>query len=131
MSLSVSRIVIGRTRVYRRREAGETGDDRVASLFSACPAAPEAGHLRELEREDDMAGDLYGAYRAVITNTSDPVQQKRVQVRIPSVLGGATQWARVCRPFGAPTAAPRIGDEVLVVFEHGDPAYPYVIGGLW
>lgn len=78
-----------------------------------------------------MAGNLYGAYRAIIANTGDPIGKNRVQVRIPSVLGGATQWARVCRPFGGTGAAPRIGDEVLVVFEHGDPAEPYVIGSLW
>jgi uncharacterized protein involved in type VI secretion and phage assembly len=78
-----------------------------------------------------MAGGYFGAYRAIIANTGDPVGQNRVQVRIPAVLGGAMPWARVCRPFGAPAGAPRIGDEVLVVFEHGDPAEPYVIGSIW
>jgi uncharacterized protein involved in type VI secretion and phage assembly len=78
-----------------------------------------------------VAGNCFGAYKAMIGGTKDPSGAKRVQVRVPAVLGGAIVWARVCRPFGGTATLPQVGDEVLVVFEHGDPAQPYVIGSLW
>ena len=78
-----------------------------------------------------MAGSYFGAYRAVVGSTGDPSGGNRVQVKVPAVLGATMQWARVCRPFGGTASMPRIGDEVLVVFEHGDPAEPYVLGSLW
>jgi uncharacterized protein involved in type VI secretion and phage assembly len=78
-----------------------------------------------------MAGNYFGAYQAIVGGTGDPSGAKRVQVRIPALLGGATQWARVCRSFGGTAAPPQVGDKVLVVFEQGDPAQPYVIGSLW
>jgi hypothetical protein len=42
-------------------------------------------------REGQMEVYFYGACRATIANTGDPVSKNRVEVRIPSVLGGATQ----------------------------------------
>jgi uncharacterized protein involved in type VI secretion and phage assembly len=77
-----------------------------------------------------MAGSYFGAYRAIVGGTADPSGGKRVQVRVPAVLGGATQWAWVCQPYGGTAALPRVGWEVLVVFEEGDPAAPIVIGSL-
>jgi uncharacterized protein involved in type VI secretion and phage assembly len=80
-----------------------------------------------------MADRFYGVHRGVIGNTADPMKQNRVQVRLPAVPGGATQWAIVCRPFGSTAAGrtPQIGEEVLVAFENGDLQQPYVIGSLW
>jgi uncharacterized protein involved in type VI secretion and phage assembly len=47
----------------------------------------------------------------------------------------APLWARVVCPFaGAERGAflmPDVDDEVLVVFQNGDPSYPIVLGGLW
>jgi uncharacterized protein involved in type VI secretion and phage assembly len=47
----------------------------------------------------------------------------------------APLWARVACPFaGRDRGAflmPDVDDEVLVVFQNGDPSYPIVLGGLW
>ena len=77
-----------------------------------------------------MAGGFGGAYRGVVTNAADPTGAGRVQVRVPAVLGGTSQWAPVCRPFGAQGAAGRVGADVVVVFEGGDPQFPIVVGSL-
>ena len=78
-----------------------------------------------------MADRYFGAYRAVVGSTGDPIGANRVQVKITAVLGATMQWARVCRPFGGTASLPQIGDEVLVLFEQGDPSRPYVLGSLW
>jgi uncharacterized protein involved in type VI secretion and phage assembly len=44
-------------------------------------------------------------------------------------------WARLVAPGGGSGRGmlwiPEVNDEVLVAFEHGDPNFPVVIGGLW
>jgi type VI secretion system secreted protein VgrG len=48
---------------------------------------------------------------------------------------GSSGWVRVAHPAGrtdtAPAFIPEIGDEVLVVFEHGDPSRPIIVGSLY
>jgi Type VI secretion system/phage-baseplate injector OB domain/Protein of unknown function (DUF3540) len=68
----------------------------------------------------------FGLYRATVVEATDPQQSGRVQVTVPSLSGSAPSWAGTLRDLRRPEA----GDEVLVAFEAGDPARPYVIGVL-
>jgi uncharacterized protein involved in type VI secretion and phage assembly len=82
---------------------------------------------------------LYGVYPALVQSITDPDQQGRVRVRLPwspdSNGAGYEAWARLTTLMaGADRGTwfvPDPGDEVLVVFEGGDPRRPYVIGALW
>ena len=80
---------------------------------------------------------LYGAYPAVVTDIKDADQQGRVKIRLPWAPddAGYDLWARMATLMGGGNRGswfiPDVGDEVLVMFEAGDPRRPYVIGGLW
>jgi uncharacterized protein involved in type VI secretion and phage assembly len=82
---------------------------------------------------------LYGAYPAEVTNIKDPDGQGRVKVRLPwSPDGGGAgyeAWARLAVLMAGGNRGtwfvPDPGDEVLVMFEGGDPRRPYVVGALW
>jgi phage protein D/phage baseplate assembly protein gpV len=60
----------------------------------------------------------------------------RVKVSFPGLSDTFTSgWAPCARPMAGKDmgfyALPEPGDQVLVAFEHGDLAQPYVIGSLW
>jgi uncharacterized protein involved in type VI secretion and phage assembly len=81
---------------------------------------------------------LYGAYPARVTGLDDPDRQGRVKVQLPWAPdrdGGYEAWARLAVLMaGADRGTwfiPDPGDEVLVIFEGGDPRRPYVVGALW
>jgi uncharacterized protein involved in type VI secretion and phage assembly len=81
---------------------------------------------------------LYGVYPALVTDIADPDQQGRVKIRLPwspDSDGGYDVWARLALLMAGHNRGtwfiPDVGDEVLVVFEAGDPRHPYVIGALW
>lgn len=82
---------------------------------------------------------LQAAYLAVVADINDPLNHNRVQVRLVGFDDCTDQdaplWARVVCPFAGNNRGafliPDVGDEVLVVFQNGDPSYPLVIGGLW
>lgn len=80
---------------------------------------------------------LFGVYPAVVTDIKDPDQQGRVKVRLPWSPddAGYTVWARLATMMGGRNRGtwfiPDVEDEVLVMFEAGDPRRPYVVGGLW
>jgi uncharacterized protein involved in type VI secretion and phage assembly len=81
-------------------------------------------------------GRVYGVVTAIVTDNHDPEKIGRVRVRFPWLGEGAeTWWARLSAPAGGDQRGvwllPEVGDEVLVAFEHGDPRFPYVLGGLW
>jgi uncharacterized protein involved in type VI secretion and phage assembly len=97
-------------------------------LMHAGAAAAMAGH-----------GHWFGVYPALVSDIKDPESSGRVKVTLPwSPDNGSERyeaWARVATLMGGKQRGswfiPDVNDEVLVVFEAGDPRRPYVIGGLW
>jgi hypothetical protein len=79
---------------------------------------------------------FFGKYRGKVENNVDPMQQGRVQVSVPAVLGeGRLSWAMPCVPYAGPGvgffAVPPVGANVWVEFEGGDTDYPILSGCFW
>jgi uncharacterized protein involved in type VI secretion and phage assembly len=82
---------------------------------------------------------LQAVYLARVVSLSDPKSLNRVQVSLIAFDDFTNQdaplWARVVCPFAGKDRGaflmPDVDDEVLVLFQNGDPSYPLVIGGLW
>ena len=77
-----------------------------------------------------------GVIVGIVHENKDPKALGRVQVRLPGVTDEPiAHWARVAVPMAGPERGtfflPEKEDEVLVAFEHNDPARPYVLGALW
>jgi uncharacterized protein involved in type VI secretion and phage assembly len=96
--------------------------------------------LQRSERlPEGWGGRWYGVAPATVIDIADPEGHGRVQVTLPwcpDAGGGRYEaWARVATLFAGKDRGswfmPEVGDELLVAFEHGDPARPYVLGGLW
>jgi uncharacterized protein involved in type VI secretion and phage assembly len=93
-----------------------------------------AGYESALERNR-----LYGAYPAQVIDIKDPDRQGRVRVKLPwspDSAGGSYQvWARLAVLMAGNNRGtwfiPDQNDEVLLMFEGGDPRRPYVVGMLW
>jgi len=77
-----------------------------------------------------------GVVTGVVKSVEDPDQQGRVQVSFP-FLGGQNDstWAPVATLMSGKGRGswfmPEVGDEVLVAFNLGDVAHPFIIGFLW
>ncbi len=89
------------------------------------PLGPEADSTR-----------IYGAVVGVVSNIDDPESMGRVKVRFPWLKeDDESRWARLVSLMAGPDRGavfrPEVGDEVLLVFEHGDMRFPYVLGGVW
>lgn len=110
---------------YVLTEVTHTIDDRLGfvSEFSTTPPPP-------IERP-------VGAVTALgtVTRVDDPDKLGRVQVSLPAYEDVETGWLNVlCLGGGASKgiiALPNVGDRVLLLFAHGDPAAAIVLGGLY
>jgi len=95
--------------------------------------------LEVLAPRDEIAPDhdrIYGAVVGVVSSIDDPDGLGRVRVQFPWLKEDVeSRWARLMSFMaGADRGGvfrPEVGDEVLVLFEHGDLRFPYVIGGVW
>jgi hypothetical protein len=74
----------------------------------------------------------FGKYRGKVETNIDPMQQGRVQVSCPAVLGdGRMSWALPSAPFTGFFMIPPTGSNVWVEFEGGDPDHPIWSGCFW
>lgn len=79
---------------------------------------------------------FFGKYRGTVKNNVDPLQQGRVQVSCPAVLGdGQLSWAMPCSPYAGDQVGlflvPPNDANVWVEFEAGDPDSPILAGCFW
>jgi len=76
-----------------------------------------------------------GVLIGTVSDLQDPEKIGRVRVKLPQYAEQQTDWARIVSPMAGKDRGfffqPEVGDEVLVVFENGDPRRAYVLGGLW
>jgi uncharacterized protein involved in type VI secretion and phage assembly len=71
-----------------------------------------------------------------VKNVNDPQGLGRIQIRLPGPAGRESLvWARVATLMAGTDRGswfmPEPEDEVLIAFESGEPARPYVVGFLW
>jgi phage baseplate assembly protein gpV len=84
------------------------------------------------------ASKIRGVRLAIVVDNKDGDGNPgyRVKVVLPWLNEqDTTYWMRIAVPMGGPDRGtyvlPEIGDQVLVVFEHGDINRPIMIGALW
>lgn len=72
----------------------------------------------------------------IVSDNEDPEGMGRVKLTFPwRRAEDESNWARIAVPMAGGDRGtwflPEVGDEVLVAFEGGDLAHPYVLGALW
>lgn len=80
--------------------------------------------------------EWFGKYRGTVTSNLDPNRMGRLQVSCPEVLDlNLLAWAMPCVPFAGINEGfymmPRVGSNVWVEFEAGNPARPIWSGCFW
>ena len=80
----------------------------------------------------------FGVYPAIVTDLVDPDNKGRIQVKFPSFgQAGDTvrAWATLITPYADDDQGleilPEVDSQVVVAFEAGDPARPYIMGACW
>jgi uncharacterized protein involved in type VI secretion and phage assembly len=92
--------------------------------------------LAETTEGEATAGRVFGAVIGIVSNVADPDSLGRVKVKYPWLKDDSeSPWARVVSFMAGPSQGavfrPDTGHEVLVLFDHGDMRFPYVVGALW
>jgi len=104
-------------------------DIDISELLGGRPATPRS-------RSDAGRPRIDGVTLGIVSDVDDPEFIGRIKVSLPWLSGIVdSAWARVAVPWAGQRRGsyfvPRVDDEVLVAFRHGDPQFPYVIGFLW
>ncbi len=81
-------------------------------------------------------GRTAGVAVALVLDNQDPQGLGRIKVKFPAFSNDDIgHWARVAVLMAGDQRGtfflPEVGDEVLVAFEAGDIASPFILGGLW
>jgi uncharacterized protein involved in type VI secretion and phage assembly len=84
----------------------------------------------------NVPGRVYGAVVGIVSNNVDPQGMGRVKLYFPWLdAEDESGWARIASPMAGNGRGfwmlPEVGDEVLVMFAHGNIDQPYVLGALW
>lgn len=87
-------------------------------------------------QETTGQGAIYGVVIGIVTNNQDPEKLARVKVKFPWLSNeDESSWARIATPMAGKDRGsfflPEVDDEVLVMFEHGNLQFPYILGALW
>ena len=81
--------------------------------------------------EEKAAGVCVG----IVNDLNDPDNLGRVRVKFPHLGEKLSDWARPVSLMAGNERGtffrPEVGDEVIVIFEHGDPRFPYIVGSVW
>jgi uncharacterized protein involved in type VI secretion and phage assembly len=85
---------------------------------------------------DDNQVRFYGLYQAIVVDIIDPMERGRILVQL---VGNAERsgptWATLLTPYAdrdqGIEVLPEISSLVIVAFEAGDPAFPYIVGAFW
>jgi phage baseplate assembly protein gpV len=85
---------------------------------------------------DQVKRKFYGVTVGRVVDLLDPLTLGRVKVQLPMIDDlELSPWARVAVPMAGLMHGhyfiPNVGDEVLVAFENGELAAPYILGSLW
>ena len=113
-------------------------------LVLTIPPLPVLSHCKEnsfmigmdLLIPSEINARFYGVTVGVVTNIKDSEGLGRIKVKFPWLSSDdESPWARVLTPMAGNDRGfyflPEVDDEVLVAFEHGDMAFPYILGSLW
>lgn len=77
----------------------------------------------------------YGVVPARVVEHNDPKKMGRVKVQYIFQEEGPAHWARMMTPHAGADRGfmfmPEVGDEVVVLFEDGDPERPVILGCVW
>jgi len=100
---------------------------------------PPLEMILDVRLPSGLGGRWYGAFPALVTDIVDPEGLGRVKISLPwspDTAGARYEtWARLATFMAGNNRGswfiPDVDDEVLIVFEGGDPRRPYVIGSLW
>jgi uncharacterized protein involved in type VI secretion and phage assembly len=77
----------------------------------------------------------FGVYPALVTDIVDPDRLGRVEVQFPWLGPEPRAWATLCTPYSGDDQGlqimPEVDTQVIVAFEMGVLARPYVVGTCW
>lgn len=110
----------------------DTSDSTQTANGVPVPSGQSAGGS-EQSAEPPVAKRLWGKYRGTVVDNQDAPPSGRLLVSVPGIV--ITNWAVPCVPLTdiamGTFMRPRIGANVWVEFERGDPDMPVWVGCWW